>query len=117
MTHILTFMLIPNSCQLNQSELTELNFSSFSPTILTSSQSVGGIMDALGALTPFPSATAVTVIHSGSKLHPAVQQQYQQCEDNLSTDSSSISDESKKRKRRFFPFSGKKSGKAKVKSS
>jgi hypothetical protein len=66
-------------------------------------------MEPLGAITNISTAAAFAEL--SSKL-PS----YQQCEDNISTDSSSFDGETKKRKRKLFSF-GKKSIKSKTKSS
>lgn len=71
----------------------------------------------MGAVTNFPPATPIADIIASAKLPTKLNQQYQQCEDNISTDSSSFNDdETKKRKRKLFSF-GKKSSKVKVKNS
>lgn len=67
----------------------------------------------MGAVSNFSTAAALAEL--STKLPPTLQQ-YQQCEDNISTDSSSIDGETKKRKRKLFSF-GKKSNKSKIKNS
>jgi hypothetical protein len=68
----------------------------------------------MGAISPFPTTASLADLFASAKqLAPTLQQQ---CEDNISTDSSSFDDETKKRKRKLFSF-GKKSSKAKAKNS
>jgi hypothetical protein len=68
----------------------------------------------MGTISAFPTtATLTDVVHT--RIPSALNQQYQQCEDNISTDSSSIDGDTKKQKRKLFSF-GKKSGKTKSKN-
>ncbi|CRK96857.1 CLUMA_CG009934, isoform A [Clunio marinus] len=78
---------------------------------LNTACSAADFVEPFGPITTLSTTTSVT----DAKLPPAIQQ-YQQFEDSISTDSSSIGDEKKKRKRKLFAF-GKKSSKTKVKNT